>query len=293
MHSICTKVYRDGFGAIGQISASTNLTTAVINLATREDAVLFEVGMDLVFSSANNSAVLRNSGGVLTVTAIDFKGGNVTVNANINTNTGTTNNDFIFASGDRQNSATPTALAISGLDAWMPTSAPQGGENFFNMGDRNTDGRLLGTYVDARSLSEEEALIQAVTEADRMGGKPRMAFLNPTRYGNLITQGQGRYRPTTVVGPMRIGFDGVQVETNYGNVSVFSDRYCPRARGYVLEMESWVVYGAGTSKLPDFLTSDGNKILRLTDDDGVECRVGAYDAMGSNAPCHNVVVQFE
>jgi hypothetical protein len=109
----------------------------------------------------------------------------------------------------------------------------------------------------------------------------------------LITQGQGRYRPARIEGPAKIGFDGVVVETNYGNINAFSDRYCPRQRSYVVEMESWIVYGAGTSKIPDFLTQDGNKILRLTDDDGVECRVGAYDAQGCNAPCHNVVVQHE
>jgi hypothetical protein len=293
MHSFCTKVYRDGFGWIANISSTTNLATAILNLAIREDAVLFEKGMDYAFSSSANAAVLRNAGAVLTCIAIDYKGGNITFNANLNTVTGISTGDFIFASGDRQNSATPTPLAIPGLAAWMPVSAPTPGENFNNLGDRNNDGRLLGTYVDGRTLSEEEALIQSAVEADRMGGRPSMAFMNPTRYGNLITQGQGRYRPATVMGKMGIGFKGVTVETNYGDINVFSDRYCPRQQSYVLEMDAWMVYGAGTSKIPDFLTQDGNKILRLTDDDGIECRVGYYGAQGCNAPCHNVVIQHE
>jgi hypothetical protein len=185
-----------------------------------------------------------------------------------------------------------------GLDAWMPTSAPAGGENFNNLGDRNNDGRLLGTVIDTTSgiyagASEEEALIIAAVEADRVGGKPRMAFFNPTRYGNLIKIGQGKFRPTRVDGPFGIGFDGVVVETNYGNIRVFSDRYCPVKRGYVLEMDSWQVYGAGTSTIPDFLDHDGNKILRQTSDDGVEARVGYYANQGTNAPINNVVIQFE
>lgn len=292
MHSISTKVYRSGWGAIGNLDASTDVSTTIGILAVKEDIVLYEYGMDVVFSQTLNTAVLRNAGAVLTVVGINLNLGQLTFNAAINTVTNTVAGDYIFAAGDRQNSATPTRLAMAGVGAWAPFAAPAGGENFMNLGDRNLDGRLLGTIVDATNMTEEEFLIQAAVEADRFGGKPRMAFFNPTRYGNLLAQGQGRYRPTTVKGPMGVGFDGVVVQTNYGDIRVFSDRYCPRDMAPVLEMDSWTVYGAGTSRLPDFITADGNKILRQTADDGVECRVGAYDSMGTNAPCHNVVGKF-
>lgn len=298
MHSFSTKVYRNGFGCIGNISTGTNLASTTLGLAVREDVFLYEVGMDLQFSSADSTATLRNSGGVLTVTGINHNAGTLAVNANINTNTGTTNGDYIFASGDRQNSATPTRLAVCGLDAWLPTAAPAGGENFNNLGDRNLDGRLLGTVIDTTTgtyagHSVEQALIDAVTECARVGGKPRAGFLNPTRYEDLITIGQGRFRPTEVKGPYNIGFSGVVVATSYGDVRVFPDLYCPRQRGYVLDMDSWTVYGAGDAKIPTFLDHDGNKILRQTADDGVEARVGYYASMGTNAPINNAVIKFE
>ena len=297
MHSFCTRVYRDGFGCIGNISAGTNVATTTLTLAKREDIVLYEVGMDLQFSSSNDAATLRNSGGVLTVTGIDYTNGALTMNAAINTNTGTVAGDYIFQSGNRQDSPTPTRLCQAGLDAWLPAGTVSTSD-FFNLGNRNLDGRLIGTVIDCTSgtysgATEEQALIGAVTEADRFGGKPRVCFMNPTRFGNLMVQGMGRYRPTTVVGPSRISFDGVVVQTNYGDVRVFSDRYCPVKRSYVLEMDSWGVYGAGTSKIPDFIMADGNKILRQTSDDGVECRVGYYDAQGCNAPINNVVIKHE
>ena len=297
MHSFSTKIYRDGFGSIGNIDASTNLATATLILAVKEDAVLYEQGMDIQFAQTNATSTLRNSGAVLTVTQIGGGAnfGQLTTNAVLNTVTGISTGDFIFASGDRQNSATPTKLAIQGLDAWLPTAAPGGGENFNNLGDRNNDFRLLGTVVDAQAqgYSEEESLIIAAGEAARFGGKPRSAFFNPTRYENLIIQGQGRFRPTTVKGPMGIGFDGVTVQTNYGDIDVYPDPFCPRKRAFVVEMDSWTVWGAGNQKIPDFLTWDGNKILRQTADDGVECRVGYYAASGTNAPIHNVVIKFE
>lgn len=298
MNRFSTHVYRNGFGCIGNISSGTTLASTTLTLAKREDIVLFEVGMDIQFASADSTATFRNAGATLTVTAIQHNAGSLTTSANINTVTGVQTGDFIFPNGDRQNSATPTRRALMGLDAWMPTSAPAGGENFNNLGDRNNDGRLLGTVVDTTTgnfagASEEESLIIGVTEADRVGGKPRAAFFNPTRYANLLKQGQGKFRPTRVDGPYGIGFDGVIVSTNYGDVRVFSDRYCPAKRAYILDMDTWQVYGAGTSAIPDFLDHDGNKILRQTADDGVEARVGYYANMGTNAPINNVVIQFE
>src|SRR6185369_15302685 len=108
---------------------------------------------------------------------------------------------------------------------------------------------------------------------------------NPTHYQNLIRLGQGRFRPAKVEGPYGIGFSGVVVATPYGaEVSVFSDTYCPRKRAYVIDMDSIGFYGVGSASVPRFLGHDGNKILRQTDDDGVECRTGYYGNIGCNAP---------
>jgi len=54
-------------------------------------------------------------------------------------------------------------------------------------------------------------------------------------------------------------------------------------------MPSWKAYGAGSSRIPDILRQDGNKILRMTDEDAIECRAGYYATVGCNAPCHNGV----
>lgn len=302
MHSFCTKVYRGGYGAIGQISSGTNLATSTLTLAIGEDVVLFEKGMDIQFASGENSGALRNSGAVLTVTGVTFTNtngtitGTLTTNANLNTVTGIQTGDYIFASGDRQNSATPARTALAGLGAWGCIlngvyTAPSGGESFFGP-DRSKDGRLIFNYFDGSGMSEEEAIIKACVEGVRYGGKMTKLFVNPTRYGNLLLQGQARYRPVTTKGPYGIGFDGVAVQTQMGDLEVYPDLYCQRDFGWALEMDSLQVYGAGTAKIPDFLTWDGNKILRQSADDGVETRVGYYGAMGCDAPIHNTVIKF-
>jgi hypothetical protein len=210
--------------------------------------------------------------------------------------TGIQTGDFIFASGDRQNTASPSRTAIAGLAGWgniigNAITAPSGGENFFGV-DRSTDSRLVFNVFDARQLAVEEACIRAVGEAARFGGKPRAMFLNPTPYEDLLVQGQSRLAPIKAEGPFGVGFDGVELKTQNGNIEVYPDLYCQRQFGWLLEMDSLQVYGAGTHKIPDFITADGNKILRQAADDGVECRVGYYAGMGCDAPIHNTAIQF-
>jgi len=302
MHSFSTKIYRAGYGQIGQIASGVNLTSNVITLATPEDVVLFEQGMDIQFAQFENSGALRNAGAVLTVTAVNFTFsssgalvGTVTTNANLNTVTGIATGDYIFASGDRQNNASPVATAIQGLAAWgnilnNAYTAPSGGENFFG-NDRSTDSRLSFVYFDARNMSEEEAIIKASVERIRFGGTAGVIFMNPTRYGNLLIQGQARRRPIEIQGPYGIGFKGVALETSKGEVEIYPDLYCQSQFSWMLQMDTLRAYGAGTTKIPDFITADGNKILRQAADDGVECRVGYYGVFGCNAPVKNAVIQ--
>lgn len=291
MHSFCTKIYRAGFGKIGVVDATTVVASANLVIADLEDMYLFEKNMDVQFALTESTGALKGAGGFLTVISINYSTRTLVLNAAINSLGGVAVavGDSIFARGDRVDNATPTRSAVAGLDAWLPTVQPTVGDAFFSMPDRSTDSRLIGTILDASLLSEEEALIKLAAECARVGGKPKMGFINPTRYANLLLQGQAKYRPATITGPSAIGFDGVQVKTQFGDITVWPDLYCQKNRLYLLEMPSWKVYGAGSSRIPDILRQDGNKILRMTDEDAIECRAGYYGTAGNNAPCHNGV----
>lgn len=288
MHSFCTKLYRAGFGKIGIIDASTTLASTALVIQDVEDFFLFEKGMDISFAATESTGALRGSGFV-TVTGLASATKTVTVNANLNTLAGITLGDAIFARGDRQDSATPVRTCVLGMDAWFPIVQPATPDDLGVGLNRNLDSRLIGVIVDATTMSEEEALIKLAAETARLGGKPRMAYINNTRYANLLAQGQAKYRPARIEGPAMIGFDGVQVKTQFGDITVFPDLYCPKNRLYMLEMTSLKTYGAGSSKIPDILRQDGNRILRMTDEDAIEARCGYYAAVGCNAPSHNGV----
>lgn len=294
MHSFSTKIYRNGFGAIGVIDATTTIASQNIILQKREDLVLFENQMDLVFSQSDHGHVLRNAGATVTVDQISDDGTTATVHITTVLNVSVAAiavGDTIFPDGDRQDSATPSLLAIPGLDAWLGVATTT---DFTNV-NRSLDFRLQGTRIDATgAIDEEQALIAGVTEAGRYGGRPKWAFLNPTRYQNLVNLGMTRFRPTTVKGPAGIGFSGVVMQTSYGEVEVYSDPYCPVRRGFIIDPATFKYYGAGSAEVPRFLNHDkvGN-ILRDSDDDGVQARMGYYGTTGCNAPIKNVVITFE
>ena len=291
-HSFAVKMYRAGFGMIGNISATTTIASTTLTLAVREDIVNFEKGMTLCLAATETGA-LRNSGATISVTAINPRLGTLTLSGNISAGiAAAAQGDFIFCEGDHVTAGT-TRGCFTGLDAWFPVVDPSASENFYGV-DRSTDGRQIATVVDASAgMSEEEALITAVAETSRYAGTgQKKAFFNPTRYANLMLQAQSRYRPATVKGPSGIIYTGAAVNTANGEIEVYSDPYCPRERGYVVQMDTCQVYVAGGAQVPHFLAHDGNKMLRQTDDDGIEARVGYYATFGCDAPINNAVLKF-
>ena len=281
--SMATMIYGDGSGCIGQISAGTNVATATLTLADPDSVVNFEVGMTLVFAAARSTGALRNSGSTLSVLAVNRSTGVLTMSAAINTVTGTIANDFVFVDGDRN-------LSVSGLAAWLPEAAPAGGDNFFGV-DRSVDPtRLAGVRYDGSAMSIEEALVGGLTLCNREGGNPKVVFMNYTDWSNLelALGSKVQYMVTEAFGRADIGFQGIQVKTNKGVANCVADPFCPRGLAYGLTMESWALYSL---KEPiRILDLDGNKILRTSDADAVELRVGGYFQLGCNAPGHNVVI---
>jgi hypothetical protein len=281
--SMASMVYGDGSGCIGQISAGTNVATTSLTLAEPDSVVNFEVGMTLVFAAAKSAGALRNAGSSLSILAIDRDLGVLTMSAAINTVTGTVANDFVFVDGDRN-------LSMSGLAAWLPQTAPTAGDNFFGV-DRSVDStRLAGVRFDGSALSIEEALVGGISRCNREGGNPKIVFMNYTDWSNLelALGSKVQYMVTQAFGRADIGFQGIQVKTNKGVANCVADPFCPRGVAYALTMESWALYSL---KEPiRILDLDGNKILRTSDADAVELRVGGYFQLGCDAPGHNAVI---
>ena len=116
--------------------------------------------------------------------------------------------------------------------------------------------------------------------------------MNYTDWANLelALGSKVQYMVTQAFGRADIGFQGIQIKTNKGVANCVADPFCPKGYAYGITMESFALYSL---KEPvRILDLDGNKLLRASDDDAVELRVGGYFNIGCDAPGHNVVIKL-
>ena len=115
-------MYRNGGGAIGQISSGSTVGSATITLANPGDITNFETGMVLQASADDGysgSAGTRSGGATVTVAGVDVDAGTVTATGNWSAGiAAVAAGDFLFAKGDYQG-------WLKGALAWTPLSAPR------------------------------------------------------------------------------------------------------------------------------------------------------------------------
>lgn len=275
--SIAIALYRNGSGSIGQCNASVTGTS--LQLKQAEDVTNFEVGQELVFSTADGGGSVKS--GSVTINAINRDTGLLTVDAlsAIDGGTGVAANDYIFIQGDYD-------AKVKGLAAWLPatvTATP-----FFSV-DRTLDAtRLAGVRYDGSAQPIEEAIIGAIHRVAREGGKPTHCFLNYKRWDELVKSlgSKVNYIDEMVkTGEAYVSFKGVMVHGPKGPVKVIPDQNCPNDVAYLLQLDMWKLYSLG--KVPKMIDTDGLKMLRQSTANGVEVRVVYYAQLGCRAPGRN------
>tara|TARA_R110000751_G_scaffold27794_2_gene73156 strand:- start:3924 stop:5105 length:1182 start_codon:yes stop_codon:yes gene_type:complete len=297
-NSLETQLFRSGTGAIGTVGAinPSSAGTDVAALGDEEDIASFDVNQVLVFSATDGSALRA---GTLVVTAVNRSLGRVTVGAAYSSVT--TDGDFIYPQGDAANNG--ANVCVSGLSAWLPATAPSGGESFFGV-DRSVDSRLYGQFTNQAGSSIEDGLITAASLSARVGGNPDVCFINHVQQRALIQslrgfagatgfQGQNydTVNATTHKGVVAdIGFRSVAIQGDTGAINVVAANKCPAESGFMLEMDKWILATLGEPV--KFLNLDGNRILRSATADSVEARLAFRGNLGCKAPIYNVNIQM-
>ena len=277
-NSAAQAVYGNGSGVIGQLAASTTLASTLIQLRNIEDVVFFEVDYRIKLSAAAGGGSVRS--GLLTVVAVDRELGTVTVDANISTSIpAATVNDYISIEGDYDKK-------MKGLAAWVPAVAPTTGDNFFGV-DRSVDvTRLAGFRGDLSTLPIEEALIQGGMKIGRDGGKVDHVFMSFQKYADLTKSLGSKVQFVDILAKdANIGFQGVKVNLGKSIATVIPDRNCPDNKMFMLQLDSWKVHSL--EGMPMILDMDGLKMLRVSNDDAAEIRVGYYAQIACNWPGAN------
>jgi hypothetical protein len=158
--------------------------------------------------------------------------------------------------------------------------------------DRSVDPtRLAGVRYDGSAQSIEEAIIDASSLLAREGGKPNVLITNFASYAALEKALGSKVTYTELKGPAEIAFRGIMINGANSMIKVFPDRNCQALTGYLLQMDTWCLEGLG--EVPQILRyGDGLEMLRVSNADAGEVRVGAYYGLRTNAPGWNCVVSL-
>jgi len=288
--SAAFQVWGDGTGSRGTVGSvsTTSLTLSPIN-----DAVKFEVGMEL--KAKSSAGTLR--AGSATVTAINRATGVLTTDSNWTAQiTGLTATDTLAREGDYTASG---ANVLSGVLSWIPATAPTTGDSHFGQ-DRSLDvSRLAGTRVAGAGKTIEEIVFDAQAEASINGAKVDSLWLNSKRFAELCKsiQGKAHYPQTTVSssggqsGKAKVGFNGFVFPGERGPVTVLSDPNCPYGYGLMTRKAAWEL--ACLDGCPHFSEEDGQRFLREISADAIEFRLKVYWQLCCERPVDNVLIDWD
>lgn len=283
---ICAELYGNGGAARGVIASGQG--TAVLTLETVEDVKNFEVG-DVLVSSATDGTSGSVSVNTGTIGAIDRDTGELTVDTGV-WHGDFDDGDFLFIEGD-------FGQGLAGLDGWFPMTAPTAGDDWFGF-DRSVDPqRQAGLRYTATALVDgtiEKFLVNFGVALNRVGARPTHIFMNPTLWGRLVNElgAKAQYERQHAQGAKgeiaSIGYDAVKLMIPSGMVAILSDIDCPEDRVYALKMSTMVLASRGA--MPGWIDDDGaGKVLRETNADAIEGRIGWYANVGCENPGQNGV----
>ena len=291
-------MYSDGSGVRGVI-ATNGISGSTITLSVPDNALYFEVGMELDLATSPTASVKAygSAGHGLYVIKVDRINGVLTVGNSLNPLTASAVNvtdatdgiptalagDNIFVRGDQ-------GAKMTGLQAWLPYGGPT--NTLFLGVDRTTDPvRLAGNWLDGTQLSVEDAMIQAATNVKKQSSMGvTHFFMGYSKFAQLLKSQSAKVVIEEQVNP-DVSFEGVEVLTSSGKVAVIPDRNCPPDKIFGLNLGTWDYIHLGDPI--QIFNYDGNTWLRQPSDDGMEIRFFSLGNLVCRQPAANIVVKVQ
>lgn len=277
---------------ISRANVGGSVAGATLTLANVADAVNFELGMFLEFSSSNSGTTVRSLGASNTdchITKIDYSSGVLTVAwTGGGTQTLTANNvavgDYVYRAGDK-------SLGFNGLADWIPYGGPSSSDSFLGVNRSSNAVRLAGNYLDGTAGNLEEVLEKAINRVALMGGKLTHFFMPYGQY-TALANSQGAKVQTVTLKPNQdssIGFEGISVTGATGKVICVPDRSCPSNTIFGLNLNSWKLISVG--KAVHIWQKDGKVWLRNATAFGMAIRFYSLANLVCKEPRSNINIR--
>jgi hypothetical protein len=263
-------------GAIGRISAGSNVGTATITLDDPTMINNFYPGQTLCAFDAPANA-LRSAGAVVTVSSIDEEAGTITATGNWSAGiAAVAASDYIVPEGNYK-------AVQAGMFAWNPATliAAGAGDSFFTV-DRGGSIAMQGCRYAPAAGSVDEVLIAALHLHDAHGGRNDTTIMNPIDFGNLIQQSNTLQRINeNAVGSngkkiADLSFEGIVLNGPRGKVAVYSDPYMPRYKAKIYKRSDFRILTM--KEMFRLLVKGANSegMVRTSNADSSELRFGGY-----------------
>lgn len=299
-NSLSHSLYRAGDGTVGRGDGAYSVAGNVITLLTRADSKFFYLGMPLDFVANSGGAPSGAARVVATqravVTKIDEDGGTITAALDVtgaavsalSTNyTSVANTDWIAPMGDyNQNFATTGAIKVKGLAAWIPLTAPTGGDNFYGVDRSIYPTRLAGSRLNDPTAPAEDSIMALGEILHERGANPDIVLVSPRQFTKISRRKNAQVIFEGAGGQATHGFMTFMIATSAGMLPVYADPDCPEDRGYILSLGTWKIKHLG---LPEIVTTDGLNALRRPALDQIEIRCRYYAQLVCYAPGENGV----
>ncbi|NBW08778.1 MAG: hypothetical protein EBR82_12215 [Caulobacteraceae bacterium] len=291
VRQISAALFRNGGGAIGQISSGSTVGSTTITLANVADVVNFEVGMKLSASvdDGTGGGGLRSSGAVVTITGIDRDLGTLTASGNWSTGiAAVAAGDYLFRNSNAGSGTSDYNAVLKGVPAWIPATAPGGSDSFFGLNRSSDATRLAGIRYNGNGGPIEETLIEAAARAVRESGQPTHVWMNPLDCSNLVKALGSKvlYDRSKSLDDPDFAFSSIKLIGPAGDLEIVRDLNVPKGTAFMTQTDVWFLESAGD--MPSILDDDGLTIVRSATSDDYEVRIGYYGQLVCEAPGWNV-----
>ena len=227
-------MFSDGTGIIGNVSS---VSSQVLTLDSRKGLRKVDIGSRL---TCYTDSTLGTAVTTAVVSAIDRQLGKVTL---VGTISGWNAGYPVVVTGDAN-------AKIKGLAAWIPSTAPTSGDNFFGV-DRSKDPlRLAGMRFDGTGKMLKDVLIDADAELVEVSdATPSIIVVSPSKFAELAKETSDRSTLYAMNGSVKLGYSAISFAGSRGMLNFLVDSNCPNDRMYMLDVSTWKFLCLGKKNL--------------------------------------------
>ena len=301
-NSMAHALYRAGDGTIARGDGAYSVAGNVVTVLNRPDTKFVNLGQVLDFipnsAGAPSGAFRVVATQRAVVTSIDEDAGQFTCAVDVtgaaltalSTNyTGITNTDWIAPVGEYNQNFTVVNSGVGkihGLAAWIPLTAPSGGDNFWGVDRSIHKTRLAGNRLNDPTAPAEDSIMALGEVMKDRGARPDIVLVSARQFTKISKRMNAKVELDTTGGDATYGYMRFYVATSAGILPVYADSDCPEDRGYILTMRTWAIKHLG---LAEITRGDGLSALRRPGQDAIEIRAVYYAQLVCYAPGDNGV----